>query len=655
MAVTTARVSRAPLPLNSLTKFFTAHPSPGKRYRSAMTVPSYGRTNILWSMLTAGTMVEGHRIEGLLGEGGMATVYEAHQASLNRLVALKIVTRRVGGEPAFEDRFLRECEAQARLDHPNIVPIYTSGRSKYGLWLTMRLVKGPTLCELLREGPLAPDRALEILVPIAEALDVAHEHGLIHRDITPQNILIDERSRRPYLADFGIAKGIGDRSLTRPGQFMGTLDYVAPEQIQDGPTGVATDVYSLAVILFECLAGRIPFDKDHEGAVMFAHVEEDPPQASEIEPALPKAIDAVLEKGLAKQPSRRYGKASDLFKAADEALHPKPSVLPQSSPPPPHSASSKGKARRSGRRHFFLGLAVFLPAAMALSLGVLASGSSSGEPTHVSAGDLEIDLPSNWTGTESSRSGVPGLPLENSLILKPKDRWRGETVVVGISPATGKTLLPPALRAAQGRSVRGTPVSLGGLEALRYRGLRAPGQSVPLDVFASPISSGVATVACRPGGRGTEFFELCQRLASTLKLHRGDAFPLGPSPVLARVLRRQIATLRERRAALRRRLGAVTAADRQAAIASALAAAFRRTARALSARSVSPQSAAGLDSLVDALRTTRDGYKRLATAARHEDSAAYRSAVAEVTESEAAVDRRLLALRELGYRIDTSG
>ena len=600
-------------------------------------------------------MVAGHRIERLIGEGGMAAVYEAHQVSLNRDVALKILAQRVGADPSFQDRFWRECKAQARLDHPNIVPIYAADGSDYGLWLAMRLVKGPTLREILNKEKLDPERVLELLTPIAEALDVAHEHDLIHRDITPQNILVEDR--HPFLADFGITKGRRDRSLTRTGQFLGTLDYVAPEQIEDQPTGAATDVYSLAAILFECLAGRVPFDKGSEYAVLFAHVHEDPPQVTALDHALPEAIDLVLAKGLAKLPADRYGSASDLLNAAEGALKaptPAPAPLP---PPAPAGAStaSEPERRRIGRRLLALGSVALLLAVAALGLGAISSDSSSPKPARASTGALEVDLPAHWTATKSEQSGIPGLPLENPLVMKPRDPSGGESVVVGVSPATGKTLLPPDLQPALGGPLRGTPVSLGALEALRYRELRTPGLGDPLAVFTSPTSAGVATVACRPDGRGSELFELCARLASTLELERGDAFPLGPSPELAKALRRQVAILGERRSTLRRRLGTASGADRQAAIASELAAAFRRAAHGLSGREITPQSAAGLAGVVESLRATRDAYKGLATAARHENRTAYRGAAVEVAQGEAAVDRRLLALRELGYRVGLSG
>jgi serine/threonine protein kinase len=620
-------------------------------------------------MLAAGTTVEGYRIAGLLGEGGMSTVYEAHQVSLDRVVALKVLAQRLGDDPAFRERFRRECYIQARLDHPSIVPIYEAGESEHGLWLTMRLVRGPTLCELLTDEKLSPDRVLEFLTPIAKALDVAHEHGLIHRDITPQNILIDERGH-PYLSDFGITKGRGDRSLTRTGQFVGTLDYVAPEQIRDEPTTTATDTYALAAILFECLTGRVPFDKQSEAAVLYAHIAEDPPRASDIESALPAAVDPVLEKGLAKEPADRYRQASDLIGAVVDALGsdaggpesaPPPTVIDVENDPQPQesvlpSTPAMSKPRRlSFRRALLLTAAALFLAAAALGLGAITSSGSNPDPRRATAGDLEIDLPSDWTAVKTKQSGIPGLPLADPMILRPRGQAGRESVVVGVSSAGGKSLLPTALRQTSNGPAQGTPVSLGLLEALRYRGLRRPKSADRLAVFVSPIGTGVATVACRPDRRGTEFIALCQRLASTLELVQGRAFALGPSPALAVMLRRQLDDLYARRKALRRDLAAAGSSGRQASVATGLAAAFRRSARSLSSLHVTPQSAAGLAGVVGGLRATRDAYKDLATSARREDSAGYGKAAVKVAENEAVVDRRLLAMRHLGYQIGSSG
>jgi serine/threonine protein kinase len=645
-------------------------------------------------MLTAGTIVAGYRVKDLLGEGGMAAVYEAHQVSLNRVVALKILSRRMGEDDAFRERFRRECEIQARLDHPNIVPVYEAGESDYGLWLAMRLVRGPTLRELLAGGALSPSRTLELLTPIAGALDVAHEHGLIHRDITPQNILVDERGH-PYLADFGITKSRGDRSLTRPGQFVGTLDYVAPEQIQDEPTAAPADIYSLAAIFFECLTGRVPYAKQTEAAVLYAHIAERPPRATELDPSLPAAVDAVFRQGLAKAPGDRFARATELVDATREALHqtaedrseripsspssdqrepgtsragktragagpPAAATTASDNPqPPPVPLANAGAAPATSAtvsRRLPRSPAVVLPAVFFLAAAALGIGAATGDDSKpaerrpVAAGSLEVEPPADWSVRRGA--AIAGFHLADPVTLAPSQQTGSEALVVGVSPATGEALLPARLARAAKGSAAGEPVSLGSLEALRYTGLQAPGLREPLTVFTSPTSLGAATLVCRPpavGGR--EFLQQCQQIATSLKLSEGEDFPLGPSPELAAALKAQVSALARRRATLRQQLGKATGARRQASAADALARAFRRAARALSSLRVTPQSASGLAAVVDALRSARDAYKELATAARREDAAAYRAASAAVGRAESSVDDALRAMRELGYPI----
>jgi serine/threonine protein kinase len=586
-------------------------------------------------MLAAGTVVSDFRVEALLGEGGMAMVYEAHQVSLDRTVALKVLASRLGDDPGFRERFRRECQIQARLDHPHIVPIHAAGNSDYGLWLAMRLVRGPTLREVLLAERLSPARALGLLAPIAAALDVAHESGLIHRDITPQNILI-ERNEHPYLSDFGITRGRGDRSLTQTGQFLGTLDYVAPEQIRDEPTTATADIYSLGAVLFECLAGRVPFDKNTDTAVLWAHVHEDPPEASRVDASLPKALDPVLGKALAKRPGDRYTRASDLIADAVKALDP-----PRSRPAPP--AEREGRERRSLRLVALIAsLAIGLTA---LSFGAMSSGNAGTDTRRVVSGDLAVDVPRSWTVSKVRESPIEGLPLEDPAVLS---AGQGQTVTIGMSEAIGKSLLPRGLRSPGDPD--GEPVALGDLEALRYPDLSSQGPG--LAAFVVPTEGGVATVSCRPGARRPSFFEACQRLASTLDLVEVKAFPLGPSPAFADGLRRRLTVLHRRRARLTKRLAAAGTADGQAAVASDLGTAFRRAARGLASLSVTPQSAGGQASVVGGLRGVHDAYRALAAAAAREDAAGYTDAARTVGRAEDRVDRRLQGLEQLGYRVE---
>src|SRR2546423_8545556 len=225
--------------------------------------------------LEKGTTLAGYRIEGVLGQGGMGTVYEATQLSLNRTVAIKLLASNLSDDPAFRERFRRGGLTRAAIEHPNIVTIYEAGETPDGLFLAMRLVRGPNLKDMIISRELDAGRSLRILTPIADALDSAHEAGLIHRDIKPQNILVGGRDHA-YLADFGLTKGVNERGMTATGQFVGTLDYISPEQIRGQQASAASDIYALAAVLYECLTGVVPYARPSDAAVLFAHMTDDP-------------------------------------------------------------------------------------------------------------------------------------------------------------------------------------------------------------------------------------------------------------------------------------------------------------------------------------------------------------------------------------------
>jgi len=249
----------------------------------------------------------------------MGAVYQATQLSLHRVVALKLLAPHLSDDPGFRARFEREGQVQAALDHEHIVAVYEAGESEYGLFLAMRLIDGPTLKQLILDDELDPRRTVRLLAQVANALDAAHAAGLIHRDIKPQNILID-KGDHAYLADFGLIKAPEEARLTGTGQFIGTIDYVAPEQIQGDPATPASDCYALAGVLYECLTGEVPFPKPSEAATLHAHVMSPPPTISERRPDLPPALDGVIAQGMAKDPWSRPTHAAELIQAASRAL-----------------------------------------------------------------------------------------------------------------------------------------------------------------------------------------------------------------------------------------------------------------------------------------------------------------------------------------------
>jgi serine/threonine protein kinase len=264
-----------------------------------------------------GTEIAGYRIEERIGRGGMGVVYRAQHMNLQRRAAIKIIAPEFADTKGFRSRFIREARIAAALQHPNIVTVYDAGQSGQTLYIAMQFIRGSDLAAILNEeGRLRPYRAIDVCRQVASALDAAHGMALIHRDVKPGNVLIE--GRRAYLTDFGLTKRSGGSKsgLTQAGELVGTIHYVAPEQIEAGDVDARTDVYSLACLLFHCLTGHVPFERDTDVAVIYAHLSETPPKLTDVRPELPAGLDAVIAKGLDKSPDRRFPSCSDLMSAA---------------------------------------------------------------------------------------------------------------------------------------------------------------------------------------------------------------------------------------------------------------------------------------------------------------------------------------------------
>jgi serine/threonine-protein kinase len=277
------------------------------------------------SNVIRGTVLAGYRVESLIGEGATGAVYLAEDLSRGGRVALKLLAPELAQDERFRRRFLRDSRLAASLDHPHIVPTLAFGEEDGLLYLAMSYVEGADLRELIRrEGKLEPERAIDLLAQAADALDDAHATGLVHRDVKPANILVAGASEgeHVYVCDFGLARHVSSvSSLTSERGFVGTVDYVAPEQIEGGPIDDRVDVYSLGCVLFECLAGARPFDRESELSVIFAHLNAPPPLLTDIRPNLPEAFDAVFATALAKSPEHRYATCGELVEACRSALH----------------------------------------------------------------------------------------------------------------------------------------------------------------------------------------------------------------------------------------------------------------------------------------------------------------------------------------------
>jgi DNA-binding beta-propeller fold protein YncE len=311
-----------------------------------------------FSDFAPGSRIAGYRLEEQIGRGGMAVVFRAYDARLDRRVALKILAPGLALDNAFRQRFIRESKAAAAVDHPNIIPVFDAGEASGVLFIAMRFVQGGDVRSLLdRTGPLSAARATGIISQVASALDAAHARGLVHRDVKPANMLLDEnavgeRHDHVYLSDFGLSKqSLGQTGITSQGQVLGTLDYMAPEQVEGRRVDGRTDLYSLACAAFELLSGAPPFRRDGGLAAVWAQLSEPPPSLTARHPGLPAEINDVLARAMAKSPADRFGRCGEFAAAlrgvfglgpgdSGPAKRPPPpatqlAVLPAAAPSPP--------------------------------------------------------------------------------------------------------------------------------------------------------------------------------------------------------------------------------------------------------------------------------------------------------------------------------
>jgi serine/threonine protein kinase len=384
----------------------------------------------------------GYRIESCVARGGMGVIYRATQLGLERTVALKVVAPELAHDEAFRERFKREARLAAGLDHPNILPVYEAGEVDGRLFLAMRYVVGTDMDTLIgREGKLAPARAVAIVAQVASALDAAHSRGLVHRDVKPGNILIAEEygEERAYLTDFGLTKSSGaDAHLTRTGVVVGTLDYVAPEQVQGGAVDGRADTYALACVLYHAVTGAVPFDRPGDVAKMWAHLNDPPPSAMAASPVVSPALDGVIRRGMAKLPDERYASSGEFAREARSALGAGPDAAPAepvataptqvdapvpaqapAAQPPPARAGAEGSAPPSRRRPMYAATVLAAAALVVAAIVIVASSSGGGH--------------GSTTPASTIASTTTALPL---------------TTISTSSPTTSTTTDPAAAQAA---------------------------------------------------------------------------------------------------------------------------------------------------------------------------------------------------------------
>jgi outer membrane protein assembly factor BamB len=341
--------------------------------------------------IAAGDVVAGYEVGALVGRGGMGEVYRARDMRLERPVALKLLVEQFTDDEGFRERLLRESRLAASLDHPNVIPIYDAGEADGRLFIAMRFVDGKDLKAVLRrEGHIERGRAVAIASQVADALDAAHAKGLVHRDVKPSNVLLDQQGGREhaYLADFGLTQSVSDRSPT-DGQLMGTVDYVAPEQIRGDEVDGRADVYALGCLLFETLTGTLPFTGVSDVAVVYAHLEDQPPRASGRNAELPPALDDVLARAMAKEPSDRQQSCGELVEEARAAL---------------------GLAQRepfTRRRVAIVALVAAAAAAVLAAVAVLVTGGGAPEPSGSGGSLVRIDPATNRVAASYGVSAHP--------------------------------------------------------------------------------------------------------------------------------------------------------------------------------------------------------------------------------------------------------
>jgi len=636
----------------------------------------------------------------------MGTVYRATQLSLNRSVALKVLSSGLGDDPAFRERFRREGLLQAAIDHAHIVTVYDTGETEHGLYLVMRMVRGPTLKDMIIGRELDPGRSLRLLSQVADALDTAHDVGLIHRDIKPQNILIGSRDHA-YLADFGLTKAPDEAGrLTATGQFVGTIDYVSPEQVQGEPASGRSDIYSLTGVLYECLTGTVPFAKPAEAAVIFAHISEPPPRPTVDRPELPEAIDEVIAKGMAKAPEDRYASAGELLSAAHRAFGlavgaaPGPVATPEEAgvrgngdqtkpagtapalsleelaggvtaaspvqaaptaparrPPATGATAPAGEAPTRSRSVPIIAVAALLAVAAAVAGFVIGGSRSESESkgadltNSASAGSLGLAFPSNWKRVREEPK-TPGMRFSQPIVLA-AGGVPGARLIAGEVDGAGPTLLPGSfLSRLRRKPSRDDTVKLGRLQAYRYAGLAPKGATDRITVYVAPTTEGVAAVACVAAPRTVaKFAPECERVATTLELSAGRPLPVGPRADYARVAGAALRRLDGAAGPSAGRLRGARTPTAQAKAASDLSDAYLDAARALSRAPVGPFESEANSRLVSSLRLLAGAYERAAAAARDDDKGAYAAAGGAVRRGAARLKRAQAGLRDLGYSV----
>lgn len=653
------------------------------------------------AILQSGEVVAGYRIADVLGIGGMAVVYRAHQISLERLVALKILNVALTSDETFRARFRREGTLAASLEHPNIVPVYDSGEDAGRLYIAMRLIEGGTLADRMHTDSLTPAEALKLLAPIAEALDVAHQAGLVHRDVKPANILVG-KDGHPYLADFGVARGGESDGLTSTGSFIGSINYASPEQIRGEPLTAASDIYSFTAVAYQCLTGQVPYPRETDAGVMHAHLSEPPPTVPDDHLSSAVALQEIIARGMAKRADERFVSAGTVVERLGAALEelpaeghdapaafggfvrapasvsgrraaPEPSpdaapgraaaeadsaaggtvaeaprVAPIAAPTPPPAKPKPRPGTRSRSTGKLIGAAVAVGVALPVLALLLSGGGDDRAAAAATAGDLELRYQQPWTQVRDDPALVPGLRLRDPVTLSTTGTANEITTLRAgriAAPAGALGDVPPALKDTLDGPPTATQVQAGNIPMVQYDATTKAGRRLRMYVLATEDGQYAITCSSRPGS--TSSATLCRDVAATAGIRGASAITPAPDAALA--------------AKLAAAMSVVTAARRQASLSGSL----KRRARAAGRVAASDRRAAALLAKLSprapdrpAIRDLRAGLgaearalDRLAAAARKRDRSAYQQAREALARAQSRIRRSLAVLKQKGYSV----
>jgi serine/threonine-protein kinase len=358
-----------------------------------------------------GTSFAGYQVERVLGRGGMSVVYLAEHPRLKNKVALKLLAPTLAEDDVFRERLVRESRLAASLNHPNVIPVFDTGEEDGVLFVSMRFVDGPDLRTLLRDGPLPLEQTASVIAQAAAALDAAHARGLVHRDVKPANILTE--AGHVYVADFGLTKHTDARSGATASGVVGTVDYMAPEQIEGRQLDGRTDVYALGCVLFECLTGKPPFQLDNEVAVLWAHIREDPPLPSDVNRSVSRTFDGIVDRALAKEPRDRYESAGALAADVQQAAQTKSRTRRTRLP----------RVRSRSRRRWIVPALAGLLVGAAAATGVVLAARNPAKPTPPAAAADAALLQTVPAGIQAScvRAEPPSPDFDTSIACAPAD------------------------------------------------------------------------------------------------------------------------------------------------------------------------------------------------------------------------------------------